>query len=171
MAGVLARTGLEPRALLLEITESILVEHDEEIVTRLHALKELGVRLAVDDFGTGFSSLAYLRRFPVDMLKIDRAFVQGVGGGPEDEALAHAIVRLGEALGLQTLAEGIETHAQADGLVGLGCTLGQGYWFARPMDAEAVGVLLGQGGIPRLPTGAAGPPSSLARTVSGQRGR
>jgi diguanylate cyclase (GGDEF)-like protein len=162
VAGVLARTGLAPRALLLEITESILVEHDEEIVTRLHALKELGVRLAVDDFGTGFSSLAYLRRFPVDTLKIDRAFVQGVGGGPEDEALAHAIVRLGEALGLQTLAEGIETVEQADGLVGLGCTFGQGFWFARPMEAEALGLLLAAGGTLHLPIGMGEQSSPLA---------
>ena len=110
---------------------------------RLSELKKLGVRLAVDDFGTGYSSLSYLSQFPVDVLKIDRAFVRPVADGAEESALAAAIVKLGEALHLTTVAEGIEDEAQLERLVQLGCDVGQGYFFAKPMDVQAVLQYLG----------------------------
>jgi len=110
----------------------VLMRDTETMVGRMRALKALGVRLAVDDFGTGYSSLSYLHRFPVDILKIDKSFVDAVGSGRAEPALARAIVALGESLGLTTVAEGIEREAQRAGLVALRCELGQGYLFARP---------------------------------------
>jgi EAL domain-containing protein (putative c-di-GMP-specific phosphodiesterase class I) len=99
-------------------------------------LKHVGVRLALDDFGTGYSSLAHLRRFPVDILKIDKAFVDNLAGGSEDAAVARAVVQLGDALHLKTLAEGVEHADQAACLTELGCGLMQGYYFARPLTPE-----------------------------------
>ena len=135
---VLAESRLQPASLVLEITESVLVRDTETMVERMRALKALGVRLAVDDFGTGYSSLSYLHRFPVDILKIDKSFVDAVGSGSTEPALARAIVALGESLGLMTVAEGIETEAQRAGLVALRCELGQGFLFARPAPADDV---------------------------------
>ena len=135
---VLAESRLQPASLVLEITESVLMRDTETMVERMRALKALGVRLAVDDFGTGYSSLSYLRRFPVDILKIDKSFVDAVGSGSTEPALARAIVALGESLGLMTVAEGIETEAQRAGLVALRCELGQGFLFARPAPADDV---------------------------------
>ena len=128
----LEESRLHPSSLVLEITESVLMRDTETMVGRMRALKALGVRLAVDDFGTGYSSLSYLHRFPVDILKIDKSFVDAVGSGRAEPALARAIVALGESLGLTTVAEGIEREAQRAGLVALRCELGQGYLFARP---------------------------------------
>jgi EAL domain-containing protein (putative c-di-GMP-specific phosphodiesterase class I) len=105
---------------------------------RLRALKALGVRLAVDDFGTGYSSLAYLQQFPVDVLKIDKSFVDDVARSADAAALARTIVALADMLGLRTVAEGVEDGAQRSTLESLGCTLGQGYLFARPLDAPAI---------------------------------
>ena len=102
-------------------------------ILKLHSLKELGIKLAVDDFGTGYSSLSYLSRFPVDALKIDRSFVTDISNDVESSALAAAIVKIGETLKLDTIAEGIETKEQLAHLKSLGCELGQGYLFARPM--------------------------------------
>ena len=130
--------GLDAAGLVLEITESSLMQDSEATIERLAGLKALGVRLAVDDFGTGYSSLEYLRRFPVDILKIDRSFVTGVDGGVKESTLCRAIVALAQSLGLQTLAEGIETTGQRGALRTLGCELGQGFLFARPLTAEAV---------------------------------
>ena len=130
--------GLDAAGLVLEITESSLMQDSEATIERLARLKALGVRLAVDDFGTGYSSLEYLRRFPVDILKIDRSFVTGVDGGVKESTLCRAIVALAQSLGLQTLAEGIETTGQRGALRTLGCELGQGFLFARPLTAEAV---------------------------------
>jgi len=135
---VLAESRLQPASLVLEITESVLMRDTETMVERMRALKALGVRLAVDDFGTGYSSLSYLHRFPVDILKIDKSFVDAVGSGSTEPALARAIVALGESLGLMTVAEGIETDAQRAGLVALRCELGQGFLFARPAPADDV---------------------------------
>jgi EAL domain-containing protein (putative c-di-GMP-specific phosphodiesterase class I) len=101
-----------------------------------------GVRLAIDDFGTGYSSLSDLRRFPIDMLKIDKAFVDGIGGGRQDATLAHAIINLSHTLELHTIAEGIELPEQAASLAALGCHDGQGYHFARPLPMEAMTELL-----------------------------
>ncbi len=134
---ILDRSGLRPRFLMLELTESVLMGDGETAVRRLERLKELGVSIAIDDFGTGFSSLSYLHRFPVDMLKIAKPFVDRVGRG-EVGRLAAAIVSLGESLRLETVAEGIEEAEQRDGLRALGCALGQGFYFARPLpESEA----------------------------------
>jgi diguanylate cyclase (GGDEF)-like protein len=129
---VLARTGLAPDRLVLEITESALVDEGAGIA-RLRTLREHGVHVAIDDFGTGYSSLHYLTRLPVDILKIDRSFVAELNGTPEGSGITGAILRLSEVLHLTTVAEGIETAAQAEELRTLGCGVGQGYLFARPL--------------------------------------
>src|SRR3954452_1484899 len=139
VCALLRETGLAPARLVLEITETVLMHDTEQTIRRLRALRALGVRLAVDDFGTGYSSLRYLNRFPLDVLKMAKPFVDGLGTRSEDPALARAIVDLGENLGLQVVAEGIEHGAQLSQLRGLGCPLGQGYWFARPMPAGEAG--------------------------------
>ena len=135
---------LSPRLLTLEITESVLVSDIEAMSARLRELKGLGVLLAIDDFGTGYSSLSYLRRFPIDMLKIDKAFVDGIGRGREDTALAHAIIKLSHTLQLHAVAEGIEEPEQATNLVALGCRDGQGFYFSRPLPTAAMTELLGK---------------------------
>ena len=126
------------------MTESVLMERTEEVVELLDQMKTLGLRVAVDDFGTGYSSLSYLSRFPVDILKIDQSFVQNLGGARGQSALVHTIVRLGESLQLDTVAEGIETPAQRDALTAMGCRFGQGYLFARPLPVDEVDALLAQ---------------------------
>jgi EAL domain-containing protein (putative c-di-GMP-specific phosphodiesterase class I) len=128
-------SGLEPQALTLEITESVLMQRSDQTLARLQALKGLGINLAIDDFGTGYSSLGYLQQFPIDMLKIDRTFVEAVGKAETDPVLARAIIALGRTLGIQTVAEGIERPEQRDGLRALGCSFGQGFYFAHPMQA------------------------------------
>jgi len=135
VAAVLALTGFDPHRLVLEITETALMEQVEAVIPRLHALKALGIRLAIDDFGTGYSSLSYLRDFPVDALKIDRSFVDGLARDHENTVLVHAIIELGRTLGLQTVAEGIEHEAQVPQLRSWGCELGQGFHFAKPLTA------------------------------------
>ncbi len=140
---VLARTGLPPRDLVLEVTESAVV--DEAVaIPALKALRDHGIRIAIDDFGTGYSSLHYLTRLPVDILKIDRSFVNELNGTPEGSAVTEAVIRLSQALHLRTVAEGIETANQADELLLLGCDTGQGYLYARPMPAPALETLLTQ---------------------------
>ena len=129
--------GIDPSALTLEITESVLMADTELAVMRLEELKALGVRLALDDFGTGYSSLSYLSRFPVDVLKMDRSFLHD-GATPETSELASAVLALGTTLRLQVVAEGIELSEQWTSLRDLGCEFGQGFFFARPMDADAV---------------------------------
>ena len=129
-------SGLDPTQLVLEITESMLMHNTALSMERLVALKGLGVSLAIDDFGTGYSSLSYLQRYPIDILKIDKAFVEVIDQGGEEPVLAQAIVALGETLRMRTVAEGIETEAQRGALLRLGCELGQGYLFAPPLDAE-----------------------------------
>ncbi len=152
---VLRATGLPPANLVLEITETSMVEDAEETLATLHALRKLGVRLAIDDFGTGYSSLSYLRRLPVDVLKLDRSLVASSGEVQRDAALVEAVFRLGHDLGLQTIVEGVEEPEQRSRLVALGCELGQGFLFARPMDAAAATEAL----FARVagPSGAAGP--------------
>ncbi|HEY0779673.1 MAG TPA: EAL domain-containing protein [Gemmatirosa sp.] len=137
----LAAAGLPAAALTLEMTESVLMQRTDETLGRLAALKATGVQLAIDDFGTGYSSLAYLQRFPVDVLKIDKAFVDGVAEDGGDRAIARTVVALGHSLGLRIVAEGVENANQRDALAAMGCTQGQGYLFARPLtpdDAERV---------------------------------
>ena len=126
-------SGIDPRMLVLEITETVLMADYELASRRLQQLKEIGVRIAMDDFGTGYSSLSYLSRFPVDILKMDRSFL-GSNASPQAEGLAAAIVALGESLKLEVVAEGIELSGQYQALRDLGCDLGQGFFIARPMD-------------------------------------
>jgi EAL domain-containing protein (putative c-di-GMP-specific phosphodiesterase class I) len=128
--------GIDPSALTLEITETVLMADTELAVMRLQELKALGVNLALDDFGTGYSSLSYLSRFPVDILKMDRSFLRE-GATPEMSGLASAVLALGSTLHLDVVAEGIELPEQWASLRELGCDFGQGFFFARPMDAEA----------------------------------
>jgi diguanylate cyclase (GGDEF)-like protein/PAS domain S-box-containing protein len=142
VADALERSGIDPSCLILEITESMLMRDTTATIGTLRALKDLGVRLAIDDFGTGYSSLSYLRQFPVDILKIDRSFVEGVAGEGGDATLAEAVVQMSRALRLQTVAEGIETTDQWSALRTLGCEFGQGYLFARPIEAARVEALL-----------------------------
>jgi EAL domain-containing protein (putative c-di-GMP-specific phosphodiesterase class I) len=129
-------TGIDPSTLVLEITESLMMADAELAILRLEEMKALGVRLAMDDFGTGYSSLSNLGRFPVDILKMDRSFLEA--GAEADAGLAAAVVALGETLDLQVVAEGIELTSQMSSLRDLGCELGQGFLFARPMSIESV---------------------------------
>jgi EAL domain-containing protein (putative c-di-GMP-specific phosphodiesterase class I) len=129
----LADTGLDPAALTLEVTETALMRDPDATARRLHALKELGVRIAIDDFGTGYSSMAYLRQFPVDAMKIDRAFISDIAASKESAALVHTLVQLGKTLELETLGEGIEEPAQLRNLQHEQCDSGQGFLFARPL--------------------------------------
>jgi len=128
----LTDSGLDPGRLTVEVTESLLVADIEANLQQLDALKALGVRLAVDDFGTGYSSLAYLAQFPFDILKIDRSFVAGMAGNPRTAALTESIVRLGQSLHLEIVAEGVEDAGQLRRLRALGCPYGQGYALGRP---------------------------------------
>ncbi|MEW6225376.1 MAG: bifunctional diguanylate cyclase/phosphodiesterase [Chloroflexota bacterium] len=138
---VLGETGLAPANLMLEITESALVDPDQAGLV-LFELRELGVRIAVDDFGTGYSAMSYLATFPIDVLKIDRSFIEAMGADQQGPALVTTIVHLARNLQLDTIAEGIEEEAQLRSLVAMGCRFGQGYLLGRPMDAEVVGAML-----------------------------
>ena len=143
VAEALARAGLPADALWLEITESVLMEEVEDSAETLRALKRLGVHLSVDDFGTGYSSLSYLKRFPVDLLKIDRSFVDGLGTDPDDGAIVLAIVSLARALRLGVVAEGVEHPWQLEALRSLGCDAVQGYLVGRPGPADRLPVHAG----------------------------
>lgn len=138
-------SGVDPTALLLEITETVLVSDAETVINRLETLRGVGVRVAIDDFGTGYSSLSYLRRFPFDIVKIDRQFVEGVAHGGQDAAVARAIVTLSQDLGLEAVAEGIETTEQLMSIRSMGCKLGQGFLIARPADEERTASMLAVG--------------------------
>jgi diguanylate cyclase (GGDEF)-like protein len=137
-ASVLKSSRLEPSALVLEMTETTLMAKVDRILVTLESLKSLGVGLAIDDFGTGYSSLAYLPRFPVDLLKIDRSFVASLGAAPADRAMVSAIVSLATALGIEVVAEGVETPAQLAALQEIGCDLAQGYLFSPPLASSDV---------------------------------
>jgi EAL domain-containing protein (putative c-di-GMP-specific phosphodiesterase class I) len=132
----LRASGLPATRLILEVTETTIMRDTEATVRRLSKLKELGVRLAIDDFGTGYSSLAYLQQFPVDALKIDRSFIDAIADSEEAGALIHTLVHLGKALGLSTLAEGIEVAEQFQRLRNEDCDSGQGFLFAHPLPPE-----------------------------------
>ncbi|AGZ42644.1 putative bifunctional diguanylate cyclase/phosphodiesterase [Actinoplanes friuliensis] len=151
VAEVLAETGMPVDQLCLEMTESVLLTDTDENLTQLQRLKALGVTLAMDDFGTGYSSLAYLRRYPMDILKIDRSFVDRLGGDREDEALVRTIVRLGQSLGMTTVAEGIEDAVQLATLRDLDCDLAQGYFLSRPLPAPDATRILAEGLATKLP--------------------
>ncbi|KAF1044144.1 putative bifunctional diguanylate cyclase/phosphodiesterase [Xylophilus sp.] len=139
---MLAETGFPPQQLELEITEGALMAREHDGLRLLRRLRELGVRIAIDDFGTGYSSLAYLKRFPLDVLKIDRSFIADVPGSAEDTAISAAIIAMGHSLGVQVLAEGVETAAQLEFLRGKGCDAYQGYLRSRPVPAQAFEALV-----------------------------
>jgi diguanylate cyclase (GGDEF)-like protein len=130
----LVESGLRPQLLTLEITESALLEDGPRAIAALSQLRGLGVRLCIDDFGTGYSSLRYLHQFPIDALKIDRSFVSGKSGGIANEPIVQMVVTLAQSLGMEAVAEGIESQMQREKLIAAGCTVGQGYFFARPID-------------------------------------
>lgn len=132
----LSDAGLEPSRLTLEVTESVFVAGPEVVIGRLQALRELGVKVAIDDFGTGWSSLAYLKRIPFDVLKIDRSFVTDLGKDKIDTGIVTAVIMLAQALGLDVVAEGVETEVQAAELVRLGCPYAQGYLYSRPTTGD-----------------------------------
>jgi diguanylate cyclase (GGDEF)-like protein/PAS domain S-box-containing protein len=145
VAQVLAESGLAPRQLVLEITESVLMDDADATAIRLEELRRLGVRIAIDDFGTGYSSLGYLRRLPVDILKIDKSFIDGVAEGPHESALARAVVKLASTLRLEAVAEGINSRKQLLQLRRLRCPYGQGFYFSRPQPPEVIPRLLDLG--------------------------
>jgi diguanylate cyclase (GGDEF)-like protein/PAS domain S-box-containing protein len=142
---ILARTGLDPVNLRLEVTESVLVEESASATATLEALSEIGVRLVLDDFGTGYSSLAYLNRFPFDALKVDRSFVDGLGVEQERTAIVEAVIGMARALSLDAIAEGVENEAQLSELRRLGCDFAQGHLFSRPLAPQKVTDLLREG--------------------------
>src|SRR6202043_4007664 len=133
---VLADSGLESRALMLELTETALLRRDERLHSDLAELKTIGVRLAIDDFGTGYSSLSYLRDLPIDVVKMDRSFVEGIAESDQRLAVAEGIVQIARTLSLEVIAEGIEPEEQRSLLRSMGCHYGQGYLLAMPMPAS-----------------------------------
>jgi EAL domain-containing protein (putative c-di-GMP-specific phosphodiesterase class I) len=135
VADVLATTGLTPSLLELEVTEDILLLDEKAVLNTFQRIQELGVRVVFDDFGTGYASLSYLKKFPLDGLKIDRSFVLNVLTDADDAAIVRSTIVLGKQLGLSVIAEGIENRATADLLAAMGCEEGQGYYFARPLPA------------------------------------
>jgi len=135
-------SGIEPSLLVLEITESVLMQDREAVSRELSQLQDLGVRVAIDDFGTGYSALSYLRDFPIDMVKMDQSFVNDLSSGKGDQALVRSVVELGEALDMQIVAEGVERRDQLDSLSDMRCNIGQGYYFARPLDSSRMSELI-----------------------------
>jgi EAL domain-containing protein (putative c-di-GMP-specific phosphodiesterase class I) len=136
VAAALSSAQIGAAALKLEVTEGLIMRDTAKSIETLRKLKEFGVTIAIDDFGTGYSSLSYLRKLPLDVLKIDRSFVQGIGTSAEDDAIVRAVISMAQSLGLSVTAEGIETDEQARLLREWSCQAGQGYLFSRPLPAE-----------------------------------
>jgi EAL domain-containing protein (putative c-di-GMP-specific phosphodiesterase class I) len=139
---ILDTHGLQPERLELELTETMVMANAEQSVRTLSELKAIGVTLAIDDFGTGYSSLSYLKRLPIDTLKIDQAFVGDITTDPEDAAITSTIITMAHSLGLDVVAEGVETPEQLHYLRSQGCDEIQGHWFARPLEADACSTFL-----------------------------
>ncbi len=142
IARVLEQTRLDPSCLALEVTETSVMQNADAAIRTLHELKAMGVRLSIDDFGTGYSSLSYLKRFPIDVLKIDQSFVRDITSDENDEAITSAIIAMGHSLRLTLIAEGVETEEQLAFLRVRECHKVQGYLFARPMPAAGLQALL-----------------------------
>ena len=142
VAAAVDESGIRASWLVLEVTETVLMADPVAAATALKHIRDLGVRVALDDFGSGYSSLSHLRRFPIDIVKIDKSFVDDVARDGVESAIARGIIELGRAMSIQTVAEGIEADDQAEMLRTLGCDLGQGYFFARPLAADAWADLL-----------------------------
>ena len=137
--------GLAPEHLELEVTESIMIQDLQTTITTLHQLHELGIQISIDDFGTGYSSLSYLKRLPISKIKIDQSFIRDICTDPEDCAIANAVISLGHGLKMQVIAEGVETLEQLEHLRAQGCDEIQGYYFSRPLPAEAFAQLVREG--------------------------
>jgi EAL domain-containing protein (putative c-di-GMP-specific phosphodiesterase class I) len=135
-------SGANPKLLRLELTESVVLEDVEIVIERMQQIKALGVTFSLDDFGTGFSSLSYLKRLPLSEVKIDRTFVRDIATDPSDEAIVRAIISMSESLGIEVIAEGVETQTQIDFLKSNGCTRYQGYLFGKPMAIQDWGGFL-----------------------------
>ncbi len=148
IAAQIEECHFDPRSLVLEITESEVITDNETTLHNLAALRDLGVRIALDDFGTGYSTFSHLDRLPIDIVKIDRSFVETLGFGDDSRSMAAALVQLARTLGYETIAEGVETAAQEESLRTLGCVLAQGYHLSRPLDAEAARWLLAAQSMP-----------------------
>jgi len=163
----LEASGLEPGTLMLELTESVLLRRDERMHADLNELKAIGVKLAIDDFGTGYSSLSYLRELPIDVLKMDKSFVDGIAVSEQRLALAEGIVQIARTLRLEVIAEGIESEIQRDMLVSMGCQFGQGYLLAMPMGANQAETLarIGTHQVPSLPRQAPETPEAATPTL------
>jgi len=144
---ILRETGMNPRFLELEVTESVLMEHPETTAPILKALREEGVRVSVDDFGTGYSSLSYLQLFPIDALKIDQSFIRGIAANPGETAIVRAIIAMGQNLHLRVIAEGVETPEDLAFLKENDCDEAQGYYFSRPVPAKNFAALLEQSSV------------------------
>jgi diguanylate cyclase (GGDEF)-like protein/PAS domain S-box-containing protein len=165
VATALERHGLEASSLMLELTESLIGEHPDEIARSLRALKGLGIRIAIDDFGVGYSSLSHLRQFPIDVLKLDRSFVESIVREKDLPAIVQAVLELAQTLELQTIAEGISTRVQRNALARAGCELGQGFLFRRPVSQDvAEGLLRGQ---PFITSTAGAPVGTLIDQATG----
>jgi EAL domain-containing protein (putative c-di-GMP-specific phosphodiesterase class I) len=144
IGAILEETGLPPESLSLELEEMTLIEDVDGSVDKIHQLHELGVGVEIDDFGTGYSSLGYLRRLPVNHLKIDRSFTSTLGVSESAVPIIRAIIAMANSLGIEVIAEGVETEAQADNLIKLNCGYGQGFFFNKPVDGDQVGELIGR---------------------------
>ncbi len=170
VADVLAKSAMDPTALILEMTEYVLLEDNERASKVLGDLKDLGIRLALDDFGTGYSSLSYLRRLPIDIVKIDQGFIADIDHAPAGPAIAAAVTNLAHVLDLTVTAEGVETQGQHDAVLSMECDFAQGYYYAKPMQASALRAWLGSQppGELRLPAGQDGP-STKGRGFLGKR--
>jgi EAL domain-containing protein (putative c-di-GMP-specific phosphodiesterase class I) len=165
VAVALDAAGLPSELLMFEITESMVMEDLSGAREIMKKLNRLGVRLAIDDFGTGHSSLAYLKQFPVHEVKVDRAFVQGVAESPVDSAIVRAIIDLANALGLSAIAEGVENADQAAELKTLGCQVGQGFYFSKPLRAGEFDELLACHFMPHADRAGSGPVSGDAAVL------
>ena len=156
IVGQLMKAGMEPERVTVEITESTAMNDPDRIIELLHRFHEHGLRLAIDDFGTGYSSLSRLRYMPVDVLKIDRSFVREVNSDPQSASMVSAIIALANNLGMDSLAEGIETEAEWRFLADRSCMFGQGYFFSRPVPAEQILALHRRAGLSLVEGGLAG---------------
>jgi EAL domain-containing protein (putative c-di-GMP-specific phosphodiesterase class I) len=131
--GIIEQSGIDPRYLKLEMTESMVIDNVADTIEKMHKLKTLGLTFSMDDFGTGYSSLAYLKRLPLDQLKIDQSFVRDISNDPNDAAIVQTIITMGNTLGMNVIAEGVETQEQLNFLRLHGCATYQGYLFSRPV--------------------------------------
>jgi len=139
---ILREAGVPAGSLDLEITESIIIHRSEEVIARFQALDDMGVRISIDDFGTGYSSLSYLKRLAIHQLKIDQSFVRDISSDPDDAAIVSAIIAIAHSLGLEVVAEGVETAELLAFLKSLGCDAAQGYYFSKPLPGEEFTQLL-----------------------------